>query len=743
VVADRVHEYDGEPVKRILILLLALLGFSCGDQTHDFGPISSQGGAATTSFNGIIDPTSPAGWLGTNGMVACPSSCSNALADQNTAAFQSTVNYAAAHNKAVYVPPGRYPMRLTSGQPYAVDLNGDNNLTIIAYNAIFMLQGDQASSPGSILWIRNASNVHIEGAQFSLRDATNAATTTNEVKIGDGGATTSNWIELVDTWFLEGNVGDCVLMDGGNAATVTRVTISRASRFETCAQSAIHIKPGIQELTISHNWFKNQTGRDIWIESPSDGVVGRTMILNNGFERSPSATTITSVELAGFGGTNDADVITFKYNKIIGGVLVGSNLSRARITSNPEISYNRAGGAGAVIDLSGRLSDVWVDHNYLKRGGSATNGPVVNIAGAGGNSPNGVWLVNNRIRQYAGNGDGIQLTGSVRTHVVGNYVSYHASTADSGSTGFSAISCAGDSTAACSGFISMNDLRRDDQDIRASLNLATKTINDNTVIEATFPGTYGNNITIAFVGDSGSNAGSRVEVGQAITIHYKPAGSKVSDVETLINASSQIRVKTAGTAATVLQVGDAFSATNLAGAAQAGRMLAGVKLLKGGSSTVGGFSIRDNKIDGAAAAYRSDADGSSQWPEGFPVISGNIKLNCAAEFAGGITTWVPESTATAETITSGAADVTKSMTFISTTGTVAYSQPDGISDGWIHCYKIKAAVSSPSGTMTPAHLFDGTTHTITWTTAGGAFCLSWDKTAATNRVVSSTGVTVN
>jgi hypothetical protein len=408
-----------------------------------FAPISSQGAAATTSFAGVIDPTSPTGWLGTIGMTACSASCSGSLANQNRTALQTTIAYAAAHNKAVYVPPGRYPLTCTPSAAYAIDLNGDSYLTILAYGATFMLQGDQSGGTCSMFWVRNAVHVRFVGATFSARDATNSTTSTNLLKIGDGGTTSVDDVQLQDVTFTEGSsgAGDCVLMDGGTVATVTRVTITQNVHFDgaapssACQQAAIHIKTGVQQVEISHSWFANNNGRDIWVDSTADGVVGRIVILNNAFERNASAGTVTSVELNGYGGTNDADSITFKYNKVLGGIVKASNLTRSHFTANPAITFNGS-SASSVVDLAGRITEVWVEDNYLSRGTSATNGSLVSVTGDGTTTPSNVWITGNRMRQYSGAAPAVSLTGLISGHVIDNDITYHAVTADSGGTGF-------------------------------------------------------------------------------------------------------------------------------------------------------------------------------------------------------------------------------------------------------------------------------------------------------------------
>lgn len=612
------------------------------------GPMSAQGGAVQTDFAGVVDPTNPK-WDG-GGLVSCASGCSSTLTDNNRRSMQDAINAAAANNYEVYVPPSpagsAYPISLKSGQSYAIDLNGKNGVHIVAYNAEFRLTGDQASSAGALFWIRNSTHDLIEGAIFSARDATNTTTATNMFKIGDGGSTNVDDVQLVDNVFTEGVGGDCILMDGGTStSTVTRVTVTRHSRFEGCAQSGIHIKPGVARTIISQNFFKNSAGREIWMESPADGPLGQSTITINTFEHSASASTPISVELAGYGSTNSLEMSQFTYNTIVGGVLKGTNLGHINISANPDIEYNSDGGATALIDLSGKVYDVWVRQNMLNRGVSATNGSCIRAASDGVNAPSSVWIGENRCKQYSGAAAAIDVTGGQRLKIVDNDITYHGATADSGSTGFVGIYCTGN-VGVCSGVFERNRIKRDIQ-------------ND--------------------------------------------------------------------------------------GVTAAGRMLAGIELLKGGGTTVGSVVLRDNNIDGAASAYYIDADGAAQWPEGYPLLSGSIELNVAAEFAGGITTWVPELTPMGETIASGALGASKAGSVITTANTVPYTLADGPSDNWWHCIKIKSVTGTPAGTLTPAHFADGTTHTLTWSAAGGSACLAWDATAGTYRLqtISATGMTLN
>jgi hypothetical protein len=735
-------------VTRAAHLLLAIAAACSGGPSSPTSQplgisISPSGRPPVTSFAGMIDPTNSA-----YGLVSFTGSSPGApLLEANRAALQLAVDVASQQNKVIYLPPGEYPIGRKASATYAIDFNARSNVRIWAPRAILRQAGDSTSSQFDLFYVRNASHVTIEGVTFSQRDVTNSATSTSLIRLGDGGATNTDDVAIVDATFLEGHGGDGIVMDGGSsAATVTRVTVTRASRFEGCAQSAIHIKGGVQAVQISQSWFWLNAARDIWLDGSVDAPMKAVAIRANNFNRSTGASTPISIDLSGNGGTNQADQIVVEYNRILQGTIHGTNLAHARISDNPVISYDYGNGSTAVIDLTGKVYDVWVQRDWAYRGPSAPSGRVVKVASDGTNAPHDIWIEQVHALQYTGIEPGIDVSGAVRATVSENAITYHAATADSGATGFTGIYCSG-SVTSCSGLYTKNYIAADDQPIKASLDLATKTTHVNTIIEAAQVGRYGNNITIAFVGDSGSKAGSRAEVGQAITIHYKTASSQVSDIEALVAASNQIRVKTPGTASnTLTDPADTFTATALAGGVQAGRMLAGVEVLKGAGTTVGSLVLRDNRVDTAASMFYVDADGSSQFPDGFPVVGGNIAIagNPAADFAGGITTWIGDTTLRTETKTTGALDPAKSVTFITTAGTVAYTLADGLVDGAVHYFVVKTATSSPAGTLTPAHMANGTTHTITWTSAPATFALTWDATSATYRVLGTpSGATVN
>jgi hypothetical protein len=730
-------------MNRIVVIALSLLALSCGGKGDDapvrygFAPISAQGGVVQTSFAGTIDPTNPF-WSG--GMATCSSSCGAPLAEQNRIALKTTLDYAGTHSVRVYLPPGNYPVGCASGQTYGIDTTGDSNVTIEGYGATLRFTGSAADC--SMLQIRNGSGWSITGVTFSGRDATSVTTSTNLVKIGDGGATTIDNVALYDTQFVEGTGGDFVRLDGGTSTyTVTRVSF-KANRMENAARAAINIRPGVAKVSVLYNFFRNNVNRDVWVEDTGDGPIGQVTISYNFMER-PSSSNAAAVTLSGHGGANSQEQSVFSFNRVTpvigsttgGGVVECSGFGNGVIQYNL-ISVNRATSTPN-ISCSGKVYDTVISDNFVERKTGASSAAVISLTSSGSVGPTDVIVRANRALQYSGTAPGIDLSGAIRSNVTENNITYHASTGDSGATGFVGIYCAGTSAGICSGNLSRNRVKRDDQDIKASLDLATKTTNDNTVVQARLPGTQGNSLTIAFVGDSGSTAGSIVDGTTSVTVHYRPAFTTVANVETLLAASGLVEVKTTGTAANVLQVADAFAASNLAGAVAAGRPLAGIEILKGTGTTAGSLTLRDNWFDGPRASIYSDLDGSAAYPSGYPLVSGNQSANVTNEFEGGITTYRTETTSDAETVSSGALAIAKRVSFLSTTGTVAYTLADGANDGFVKWVRVKTSASTPAGTLTPTHLADGTTHTYTWTTCNSTtlcwICLTWDATNTTWR----------
>lgn len=104
----------------------------------------------------------------------------------------------------------------------------------------------------------------------------------------------------------------------------------------------------------------------------------------------------------------------------------------------------------------------------------------------------------------------------------------------------------------------------------ASLAMLSITTHIDTVVQAVAVGVGGQAFTVAIVMDAGAKAGTVALVGSAYAFHLDPGVSQVSDFETLVASTANLSVKTAGTAATLIQVGDAHGATNLTGGTSAG-----------------------------------------------------------------------------------------------------------------------------------------------------------------------------
>lgn len=132
---------------------------------------------------------------------------------------------------------------------------------------------------------------------------------------------------------------------------------------------------------------------------------------------------------------------------------------------------------------------------------------------------------------------------------------------------------------------------------RAFLDLGTLAGgNLDTIVEAILDGVDGNDITVSATGDRTDGTVTLVEGATSVAIHYDDDVSTVEDVEDALAASTLIRVKTAGTPATVLDAAtDDFTATNLAGGDN------GVKKLWGLNAHGWDDIIAHARIDGSSA----------------------------------------------------------------------------------------------------------------------------------------------
>lgn len=178
-----------------------------------------------------------------------------------------------------------------------------------------------------------------------------------------------------------------------------------------------------------------------------------------------------------------------------------------------------------------------------------------------------------------------------------------------------------------------NDVRvktLDDGDpaTKASLDLATKTTHVDTVIQAKASGVDGNDITVEFTAGAGTAAGSIVEVGTNVTIHYKATAtaSTVADIEALIATSTLIEVKTPGTGATSLNGADAFAAAALAGGTDADAP----SVSESGNDVTIHFTGNFSTVAEIEAAITAEATLIRVKTEG---TAGNIAQNTVDEFA--------------------------------------------------------------------------------------------------------------
>ncbi len=95
-----------------------------------------------------------------------------------------------------------------------------------------------------------------------------------------------------------------------------------------------------------------------------------------------------------------------------------------------------------------------------------------------------------------------------------------------------------------------------DDETKASLFLGDVTGNADTTVQAIAAGEDGNLITLEFVEGI---AAALTEDGTTVSVTFIVGVTTVADIEALIATSTLIEVLTAGTGATILDAGDAFS----------------------------------------------------------------------------------------------------------------------------------------------------------------------------------------
>lgn len=406
-----VRDIWSTPSTIVALLALALvLGGRCVDNGAPIAPVLPRGfgsfgainagGAPSTSFSGVIDPTNAA-W-GPGGMIACNSGCSAPTAEQNRKALKAVIDYASSQGRTVYIPPGQYPIGCASGQPFGVDTSGDSNVTIEGWNVTLRFTGDQASADCAMLRIRNGSHVVLRGLTFSGRDITNSTSSSLPVKVGDGGATSVDDIKFEDVAFVEGVGGDFLRLDGGTGtATVTNVVVTQGSRFEGSARAGVDVRAGTSRVTISYSFFRSNANRDVWFESSGSGAIGQSIVSGNFMERDGSGTAL-AVTLSG-GATDAADQSIFEHNHIKpipgastgGGGVEAGNVTNLIIQNNPIILNFST--STPVLRIVGKATNVQVVNNYLERGSTAGANKVLVVEDDGSIAPVMTLIKRNRI----------------------------------------------------------------------------------------------------------------------------------------------------------------------------------------------------------------------------------------------------------------------------------------------------------------------------------------------------------
>lgn len=167
--------------------------------------------------------------------------------------------------------------------------------------------------------------------------------------------------------------------------------------------------------------------------------------------------------------------------------------------------------------------------------------------------------------------------------------------------------------------------------------------------------------------------------------------------------------------------------------------VAGVPKVVYGGSVTAGDSLKVNSAAKFVTATAAEVAAGYSVAVAIKTGSTNERHRVVWTGRGGV------ATTTAETIASGAASILTSVTWIQIDGTKAYTLADGLYDGQQKWIIAITATNTPAGTVTPAHMAEGSSHTLSYNAVGDAALLVWSALEATPtwHCVVATSVTIN
>ncbi len=613
---------------------------------------------------------------------------STALCDKNVTAIVEAYTAAAANGKTVYWPPGRYPVRKVSGQSYAVQLSNINNVNTVGYGATLSQAGDNgaAGNDNRALQIVNCSHLRFEGLTFSQRDVTNYGSQTHATHLGIATITSVvDEIEFVNCTWTESHTGsgDGVRMLGSLTSSIQHVRFL-GCRFIGCARSGITVQRGAARVTILHCYFKNMLGGSaIDFEPTAAPSVEFFNIQHNIFEAN---TTDTAVSLSGT--TTDQERSVFAYNRMINATVGGVFLADTDIVGNI-IYLDAATVTNPGIYLHSRVTGCRISKNYVYMGpncGAASF--CIQVEGANGQFPDEVEVEGNNCHQYTDTGL-ISLQSLSNALVIGNRLKYHGATGNRVGIHLSSPN------QKASGVIAFNRI--------ASLKQIDGVTDAPVIVDAIHMDKTG-----------------AVQFGTLVI-----QGNRTSRCTNLLFNNAALAEFVDGPPVISGNVGD-FTALATGGIT--------TYITSGSHQALAHYHVASSP-EGVLAAVQGS---TATWRNGDSTRTYRKRTGTTN------TGWriVPDGQ---EVVASGACTPNLQTTYITTDAAKAYTLADGDAtlDGMVKRFVITSGTNAPAGTLTPVHLADGTTHTITWT-GPGSFELMWDHANTTWRVIGTPrGATVN
>lgn len=419
-------------MKRFLAALAFVVALLAGAHAAPINVQAPYGGVTS----GFVDPTAPT-FNSSHPMVACASSCSSALTNQNTDALAAAVALAAAGTHPwIFIPPGRYPLfrgGVSHNQAYSVLMSGLDHIVIRGYGATLMGNGNVAGGKFSLIQVKSSSHqIRFHGLTFSQRDLTGTQEEhSHDLEFGDAN-TKGDDFQVVDCAFVEGKsgAGDAIQLNGGGTSDklLQRVTVTR-TQVGSYGRTGLSFQHGTADMNFYHDRFgpDPQSARcslGIHHEPTSAGKNVDENIVENVFDCSAG----NALSWSGW-TTETNDRIIFARNVCPECGSVGRNTVAFWFVNN--LVTSTISGVPVANLQGGTIDDVWITNNQLRVTSANVGNPAIFFFATSDGAGKGVWAEDNEIEQFdcvsTGNSSiGLQLA---RMWINDNHITYRSSTA--------------------------------------------------------------------------------------------------------------------------------------------------------------------------------------------------------------------------------------------------------------------------------------------------------------------------